>query len=144
MKITRKAKWITAVAVLALGISSTGIAFASPMEHLNKSGAVTQHTAASAEAIHETGNHNPIDRQEHQTRVKTPAAPSTQNQAVTNAGQNSNPVLTTAAKTVNTVQQSQAVKSNYGYHYGHNGPNDQMHGNNNNYGHGNHGSEGHE
>ena len=144
MKITRKAKWITAVTVLALGISSTGIAFASPMEHLYKSGAVTQQTAASAGAIHETGNHNPIDRQEHQTRVKTPAAPSTQNQAVTNAGQNSNPVLTTAAKTVNTVQQSQA-KSNNGYHYGHNGPNDQMHGyNSNNYGHGNHGSGGHE
>lgn len=145
MKITRKAKWITAVAVLALGVSTTGIAFASPMEHLLKSGAVNQQNAAPTGAIHETGNHNPVDRQEHQTQVKAPAAPSTKNQAVMNAGQNSNPVLAPTAKKVNTVQQGQAVKSNYGYHYGHNGPNDQMHGyNSNNYGHGNHGSVGHE
>jgi hypothetical protein len=115
------------------------------MQHLYNAGTVTQQTAAPTGAIHETGSHNPVDRQEHQTQVMATAASSTQNQAVINAGRNAPPVPAPAAQKTNTVQQSRAVNANQGYHYGHNGPNGQMPGHDSNrYGHGNHGSEGHE
>lgn len=153
MNFTKKIKWLAAVSVLAVGMPAAGMAFASPAEHINNnSPAVTrqasQSAAPAAGAVREPGTHNPADKQEHQTPVSSSAgkwqpvsSPSAHNPAHLNDGQRSAP----AAPAVKASKAQTNNGANYGYHYGHNGPNDKIHGSNSNtYEHGNHGSGGHE
>mgnify|MGYP001306976085 CR=1 FL=1 len=55
MKLVKKIKWLSAVTVLAIGITSAGIAFASPAEH-----GYTSYKASSGYSYH-YGHNGPYD-----------------------------------------------------------------------------------
>lgn len=153
MKFTGRVKWMAALTALAVGITASGVALASPAKHSGNTNPpaaaqqAEQNAVPATGAVHQPGTHNPADIQQHQSLMQEPAS-SPQNSSGTVPEVQITPPTNTQTHMSDMAMAPQSTdvqsgkKISAGSQQVHNGPVGTAHHGSSS--HGNHGTGGHE